>query len=64
MILMISLDAEVKIGALFRLLERRIKAVEFERSNQIEILLSKVEYVPNLICLNIMCTQTVPKQVG
>ena len=50
MILMISLDAEVKIGALFRLLERRIKAVEFERSNQIEIPLSKVEYVPNLIC--------------
>ena len=50
MILMISLDAEVKIGALFRLLERRIKAVEFERSNQIEIPLSEVEYVPNLIC--------------
>ena len=64
MILMISLDAEVKIGALFRLLERRIKAVEFARSNRIKIPLSKVLYVPNRICWIIMCTQTVQKPVG
>ena len=52
MILMISLDGEVKIGALFRLLERRINAVEFERSNRIKIPLSKVLYVLNRIFKN------------